>query len=420
MWAAGSAGTIAVSSDAGQHWQKKSQNPAAGLLLAFSFVNNNFGFAAGTGDSVLLTQDGGETWNNAVAVPETVFQAAFGDPLHGVIRARSSLLCTTDGKTWKPLIPANDSGWMQKYPYTTGMAALDGAHLIVHVSQGEAGDGEFLSTSDGGQTWTANYVPSVTGMGKLFSGGGEYWSVGGEVVGKGKPGGGGNIPMALRSSDGVQWDHLPVFHDVCHWEGCGGCTFQGCFAGRSSFVPFSRILDRAQDSPTAASLDPLDRFPDHILSGQWARTGDTLCLLTRGTVECSTLTPVATLDTRDDGAEWDDVSFPPLGPSRIPTAISASIETALPHGVRCIRCNLEKMYFSEKGKTGPVDVEITFTIEPGGRAGNLSVRGSLPEDVSSRIRSTALEWLFEPYAPKGQVKPLNIDLRGRVMILAKP
>src|ERR1700751_4016926 len=38
MWAAGSEGRIAVSVDAGQHWQKKHEDPRDGLLLVLGFV----------------------------------------------------------------------------------------------------------------------------------------------------------------------------------------------------------------------------------------------------------------------------------------------------------------------------------------------------------------------------------------------
>ena len=413
MWAAGSGGSIAVSVDGGLHWQKKHENASDGLLLSLAFVNDKFGVAAGTGAHLLSTEDGGETWSSSIAVPETVFQAAFGDGQHGVIRTRSSLLFTTDGKNWNSVKPANDPGWLSKYPYTVGMVALDPMHLLVRVSEGEYGDGEFLWTSNGGETWNANYLPNGAGGGGVFVAGDEYWSVGGEVVGKDKPGGGLNIPMAVRSRDGNQWDHLPVFREACHWTGCGGCTTQGCFAGRSSFVPFSRILEGA----AAAQAEPLAHFPAHLLSAQWSRTGNDLCLLTRGIIECTTLIPVATLNTQEDQAEWERGPFPPLGPSHASSLASSSIEPVLKQGVRCIRCDLDRLFVSNQGKTGPADLQLSFIIEPNGRVGDLVISGPFPNDVSAKLRNVALGWLFEPYLQNGQPKPVSIALRGKIMIM---
>jgi photosystem II stability/assembly factor-like uncharacterized protein len=418
MWAAGSGGSIAVSVDAGQHWQKKHEESRDGLLLAVGFVGDKFGYAAGTGTHLLVTEDEGETWKASFEVPEVVFQAAFGDAQHGVIRTRSSLLSTANGgKTWIPVKPSNDPGWQAKYPYTDGMAALDPMHLIIRVSEGQYGGGEFLWTSDGGMTWTANSPPSGAGGGRVFVAEGKYWSVGGEVVGKDKPGGGLNVPMAIRSQDGGQWDHLPAFREACHWTGCRGCTAQGCFAGRSSFVPFSRILEGAAASQAGAPIESFYRFPEHLLSAQWSRTNNTLCLLTRGNIQCTTLTPVIKLDTQDDQAQWENGPFPPLSPSHGSALASASIEPALKKGVHCIRCDLDRLFISNQAKTGPVDIQISFTIETSGLVGDLVVSGPVPDDVSEKLRNVAHGWLFEPYMLNGQPTQLGITLRGKIMVM---
>jgi hypothetical protein len=424
MWAAGSTEGIAESNDGGQHWQKKHEDRSGGLLLAFAFVNAKFGYAAGTGRNVLMTEDGGESWSARMQVPETVFQAAFGDTQHGVIRSRSALLSTTNGgKSWKPVVPANDTGWSDKFSYTNGMVALDARHLIVRVGGGEYSDGEYLWTADGGDTWSANYLPNGAGGGHLFVAQGEYWSIGGEVVGKDHPGGGLNIPMAVRSPDGVEWEHLPAYREACHWTGCGGCTSQGCFAGRSSFVPFSRILDDPSNGGAAsASLqnvakpESLNHFSEHLLSDQWARSGDTLCLLTRGTIECTTLKQVGKLDTEGDQAEWDHWAFPPLHPATNSLA-SSSIEPALKPGMRCIRCDLERLFITNIGNSGPVAMQISFMIETNGQVGRVVVSGPVPEDVAAKLRNAASGWLFEPFLENGVPKTVPIKLRGQVFIM---
>ncbi len=251
----------------------------------------------------------------------------------------------------------------------------------------------------------------------MFVAGGQYWSIGGEVVGKDKPGGGLNNPMALRSLDGNQWEHFPAFREACHWTGCGGCTAQGCFAGRTSFVPFSRILERNVAGQAVPQTEPLDQFPEHLLSAEWSRTGNTSCLLMRGTIQCATMTPVAKLNTEDDQAQWESGPFPPLGPSHGSSLSSSSIEPALKQGIHCIRCDLDRLFISPQGKTGPVDLQIGFTIEPSGRVGDLVISGEFPADVKDKLQNVALGWLFEPYLQNGQPKPIGVALRGKVMVM---
>ncbi|MGD0369983.1 MAG: hypothetical protein ABSA94_21220, partial [Acidobacteriaceae bacterium] len=418
MWAAGSDGSIAVSTDGGERWTRKHHDEHGGLLLSFAFVGARFGYAAGTGPHLLMTADGGETWNEAIDLPEATFQAAFGDTKHGIIRIHTALLSTIDGgKTWKPVVPENDPGWMQKYPYTVDLAALDGNHLIARVSEGEAGDGEFLWTADGGATWKANYLSSAAGAAGVFTAQGQYWSIGGEVVS------GLHVPMAVRSSEGAKWDHLPVLREVCHWRDCRGCTPQGCFAGGTSFVPFSRILEppAANAQPAASTqpisaLEPLARFPQHTLSGQWARSGNNLCLLTHGAIECGPLSPAESLDTKADQAEWDRQPFPPLLQTR-PSLASSSIESALPSGVQCIRCNLTKIFFSKVDNSGPVAMHMEFEVGPAGNAQKVKISGDVPEDVAAKLRTIAAGWLFSPYEKNGKPKSTFVALSGQIFIM---
>ncbi|MGD0829705.1 MAG: hypothetical protein ABR907_02095 [Terracidiphilus sp.] len=399
IWAAGSGESIAVSKDAGQHWQRKHQDPKGALLLALNFVDDKFGYAAGTRGKVLFTQDGGETWSALTLADETILQAAFGDPQHGVVRTLSGLVSTVDGgKTWKPVIPAIDPDWVKKHPFTDGMEALDKDHLAVRVSEGPARDGQYLWTADGGATWSSSYIPSSGGISGLFAVGGSYWSVGHEVVGQDKPGGGYATPMSFHTKDGITWEHTPINHDVCHWHDCGGCTPQGCFAGKSAFLQF---LD---------GKDWLAKFPAHEgLSSQWAKSGDTLCLLSRTKVECTVLQPAQNLDTKGDTPSWEPYDFPAIG----------KIGKSSP---QCIRCQLNPVFFSETGDSGLVDVQISFVLEASGQVNDVAIVGSLPDDVIAKVREAARSWLFEPFLMDGVPAATTLGMNGRIMIVnpAKP
>jgi photosystem II stability/assembly factor-like uncharacterized protein len=392
MWAAGSGESIAVSTDAGQHWQRKHQDPKGALLLSLNFVDGKFGYAAGTGGKVLFTQDGGESWTAQKLADDTILQSAFGDAQHGVVRTLFALLATTDGgKSWKPIVPANDPDWAKKYPFTVEMTALDKDHLAVRVSQGPVSDGEYLWTADGGATWSANYISS-SGIPGLFAAGGSYWSVGHEVVEKDKPGGGYATPMSFHSKDGITWEHTPINHDVCHWHDCGGCTPQGCFAGKSSFIQF---LD---------GKDWLAKFPLHEgLSSQWAKSGDTLCLLSGTAVQCTVLQPVQALNTQGDSPSWEDRSIPAIG----------RVTKSNP---QCIRCHLNPMFITKAGNSGPVDVQINFVIETSGQVDHVVIQGNLPEDVLQSIRQATDGWFFEPVLKDGITAATPLGMRGRIVI----
>jgi len=393
IWAAGSGESIAVSTDAGQHWQRKHQDPKGALLLVLSFVDDKFGYAAGTGGKVLFTQDGGETWSAQALSDETILQAAFGDAQHGIIRALSALLATTDGgKTWQPIVPVNDPDWLKKYPFTVGMAALNKDHLAVRVSQGPYSDGEFLWTDDGGKTWSANYLSSSSVPG-MFTAEGSYWSVGHEVLGKDKPGGGYAAPMSFHSKDGISWARTPMNWEICHWHDCGGCTAQGCFAGKSSFLQMQN------------DKDWLAKFPAHEgLSSQWAKSGDTLCLLTRTAVECTTLQPVKTLDTHEDSPSWESHNVPAIG----------SVRKSNP---QCILCRLDPIFITRTGNPGPVDVQINFVLEASGQINNVKITGNLPDDVIAKVREEIRNWFFEPFLKNGAPAPTTLGMQGRVMVV---
>ncbi len=91
-------------------------------MLVLGFVGDKFGFAAGTGTHLLLTEDGDETWKNSTVMPELVFQAAFGDGQHGLIRTRSSLLSTLDALNGAKTAVISMARYMSESrpPVTTG------------------------------------------------------------------------------------------------------------------------------------------------------------------------------------------------------------------------------------------------------------------------------------------------------------
>src|SRR5580658_1707897 len=90
LWICGTEEAIAVSSDDGRNWEVKHRTPDGNSLLNIDFVNDSFGYATGTGGSFLTTDDGGKTWLSRPIGKDTILQASFSDPQHGIIRTPSS------------------------------------------------------------------------------------------------------------------------------------------------------------------------------------------------------------------------------------------------------------------------------------------------------------------------------------------
>lgn len=396
MWAAGAQESIAVSMDGGRHWALRHNNPKGALLLVFGFVDAKFGYAAGTGGTVLFTRDGGDTWIAQKVMDQTILQAAFGDPEHGITRTRSALQATVDGgKSWQPIRPANDPDWEKKFPYTIDLAALDKDHLAVRVSEGEFGDGEYLYTTDGGKTWNANYIPNV-GIHDLIVADGAYYSIGHEVLGKDKPGGGYGVATSFRSRDGAQWEHVPLANGACKGEQCGGCTAQGCFASPTT------VVDLENGKSWVAAI------PQHEkLSDQWAFADGTLCLLSEGALQCAATEPLHSFDmeTRTP-ITWASLSFPRLGLPERPTS-----------GPQCIRCQFPPALVTKEGSSGPAEVQIGFTIEASGQADKIAISGNLPKDVVSQLRAAVSNWLFEPIVENGQPVSKQVAFSGRFLVM---
>jgi hypothetical protein len=209
LWICGIDESVAVSSDAGEHWQVKHETTNGGVLLNIGFANDKFGYAAGTGGRFLITEDGGETWSPHSAGKDSILQVSFSDPKHGLIRTLTSLLFTVDGgANWSVVSAGQNSDEIKRFPYTFSLVALDSSHMAIMMKQGVAQyePQGFLESHDTGTSWKFITIPNVT-LYSFLRVDDKYWAVGTEVVHKDQRGGGYSVPVALYSSDGEKWDH---------------------------------------------------------------------------------------------------------------------------------------------------------------------------------------------------------------------
>ena len=103
-WIAGSGGTILKTTDGGLTWFTPMDTlPVVTTMSSIFFANENVGYAGGSGNLLLKTLDGGTTWNQvAIDAPEgSIYSIYFVDESIGWIMNGYQVLYTTDGgDTW--------------------------------------------------------------------------------------------------------------------------------------------------------------------------------------------------------------------------------------------------------------------------------------------------------------------------------
>lgn len=159
--------------------------------MSLGFADNQFGYAVGTGSAILITNDGGDTWNPLSVPSQTVYQASFSDQKHGIIQTPRTIYTTIDGANWNPVQIDLSSEELKGFNYILTVLAADANHMAIVLSEGNSSANAYklLFTKDGGSTWNVSDIPS-TGLNRLVAHGGEYWFAGMEVIEKDKPGGG--------------------------------------------------------------------------------------------------------------------------------------------------------------------------------------------------------------------------------------
>jgi photosystem II stability/assembly factor-like uncharacterized protein len=390
LWACGPGEAIAQSKDNGLHWTMKHHRQPGATLLGMEMATEGFGYAFGTGGVPFFTKDAGETWTAGKDAMGTILMASFANVTHGLIRTRRELLFTTDGEHWTPVSFQQNAEALKQFRFTYALAALDDQHLAVMMKEGSAHyePQVFVSTADGGKTWTAENIPNVTLYGLLRLNG-EYWLEGTEVVGKDKPSGGQGVPLLMHSRDGHQWTHTKNDVSACQMELCTLCTANGCMAANGSLVrPFGELT-------TYAVFEPLEDF-----SPAWAATRSAIC--TNGpTLRCTDLKQADKKGAED-------------GPN-LPTQTGIATQSTENRDVpQCLRCELDHVLVSPKAAQGPVLLSVKLRLNPDGTVGKVEVAGAPSADVEEKIRQRIGLWLFEPLSSNA---PTTVQLRAQVMVI---
>jgi len=392
LWICGTNEAIAVSSDAGEHWQVKHQTTDGAVLLNIGFASDKFGYAAGTGGLLFTTEDGGETWSQRSTGSDTILQISFSDPKHGLIRTFTSLLFTLDGGAhWAVVSADQNTDEIKHFPYTFSLVALDSSHMAIMMKQGAAqyeGQG-FLTTEDSGQSWRFSTIPNVT-LYSFLRVQGKYWTVGTEVIHKDQPGGGYAVPVALYSSDGSKWEHTSNDLSACKLQMCVACTTEGCLSANGMIAEFFSDKTSYKEFSSNRELTP-----------KWAAASSAICFVGNG-LRCTGLKPVVK---------------PNSGENPLPTAVGPGpLGAPAAQGPHCIICSMDRIFIDKKAQ-GAYTIKLELEIAKNGIVRTALAEGAPTPEVKSRLEQQAQEWIFEPYLKDGVGVDVKLNTSVHVNVI---
>ncbi len=144
--AVGDRGYIVITDDHGKNW-RRAKSPAAPLLTAVDFLDDQLGIAVGHDSVILASRDGGETWTQQFSAPaekRPLLDVLFVKKDFAVaVGAYGAYYDSTDGgNTWNARKITTDD------KHFNAIIELGEGHLLIF---GEAGT--LLSSNDWGKTW---------------------------------------------------------------------------------------------------------------------------------------------------------------------------------------------------------------------------------------------------------------------------
>ncbi len=385
FWVCGPNESIA-SSPNGTEWTIHHHASSAGaMLFGIAFFSEKFGYAYGTGGTVLFTDDGGDTWEAKHFGTDTILLASFTDSTHGLLRTAPTLSYLDGSDVHHQIAQPEDS--LKRFPFTPFLVALSPDKMAAVLSEGPYAESGFLATIDGGKSWSF-YDPPSTGIKDLLRVDGKYWATGHEVVGKDKLGGGYGVPMATYSDDGTHWTHTSNEIHPCHWENCGICTSQGCLASGALIVDFFH-----QGTKYSA-------IPKDALTAKWAVVGQTICTLNQS-IACAPLSTATNIEASPEVPMPKEQTLPPLGTKSATGTL------------RCVSCSLEPVFIDDKVQ-GRITVHITIQVGTDGTVETAKVDKSLSDALAEKLRSQMATWLFEP--PKKDGQPIRVKNESDITV----
>jgi Photosynthesis system II assembly factor YCF48 len=392
IWVCGADELIAVSADGGKTWTTKHTVKNGRLLLSLGFADKQFGYAAGTGSTILITNDGGDTWNPINVPSQTVYQASFSDQKHGIIQTPRTIYTTIDGgANWNPVQIDLSSEQLKGFNYVLTVLAADGNHMAIVLSEGNSSANAYklLLTKDGGSTWNVSDIPS-TGLNRLVAHDREYWFAGMEVIEKDKPGGGYGVPLVMHSPDGEKWTHLTRWSKHEFSE----CNSQGCLYWDGAGVQL----------PPATPPKFWSFAPEKAVTAKWAIADGSICSV-GSDLRCTSVTETQTMPP------YLDTSSPIPPPNAAPP-----LDAPTAQGLQCLTCDFERIMVTPDYQ-GVAEVELKLHIGQNGLVEQAEIVRATNPGVGERLATSARNWIFLPFVKDGVVHPAITNVKLRVQAI---
>lgn len=154
-WISTSSGGIFKTEDGGINWQKQ-QTQTQSALTQIRFTDENFGWASDDGYwDILITKNGGKTWENITRNKELqYYRAFFTSAKHGCLNGLRNLFCTFNGETWEEI----------KVPESFGSEMF-----FIDDNIGWTIGSKIYKTTDGGKTWQKQFdIPDKVNFPKII------------------------------------------------------------------------------------------------------------------------------------------------------------------------------------------------------------------------------------------------------------
>jgi photosystem II stability/assembly factor-like uncharacterized protein len=391
LWTCGADEMIARSTDGGKNWSTRHLGKGGAILLAVGFANAQFGYATGTGGTLLITQDGGEIWVLQRTGVGTIFAASFSDGQHGLIHTPSAVLYTADGGgSWNPVpLPPKGDERSPGFKFVFGLGVLDEKRMAVMFKDGgaEYNSQKLEITEDSGKTWKMVDIPSVT-LYSFTTHGGEYWTMGTEVIEKDKPGGGYGVPVALHSKDGPTWAHADRPKEVPK-----ACNAEGCLYRDGAGVQlYEQGLEKYWIFAAEKAVTP-----------KWAVAGGAICSVGID-LRCASVQESLDLPPKEGRSGISPVMTPP--------ALGAPAGS----GLHCISCPIEHVLVTQDYQ-GIAEVELKITVALNGLVSDAVVVHATKPEIGARIAAAARSWIFEPFVKDGVAHPVVTTVKLKVQAI---
>ena len=173
-WAVGSGGAILKTIDAGKNW-KRQKSDTRRMLYSVHFLDEHTGWAVGSNGTKILTTNGGITWNNRITeFSHNLRSVHFADPNTGwIVGERGAIFGSHNGgRVWYDRLT-------DKLNLPRGRDRLYSVYFLDSNTGWVVSEvGTIIHTSDGGQTWTRQKDESYPLLAVYFLNAKTGWATG--------------------------------------------------------------------------------------------------------------------------------------------------------------------------------------------------------------------------------------------------